>query len=329
MCGIVGYVGEQSVVDILLDGLEQLEYRGYDSAGVALQTPDKLDVYKAVGKLCNLREELKHHTDETRKAIMGIGHIRWATHGAPTLLNAHPHSCNCGNLVVVHNGIIENYKELRELLTSKGCVFKTQTDTEVVAHLVAQKYAQTKDLTEAVRLATKDLKGAYALCVMHKEEKHKLVGTKLNAPLLIGVGDGENFFASDVPAIIKHTKKAIYLEDGEIATLTKESYSVIDGDGNTITKKIEMLPWEPIALSKMGYNITFRNSFQTFCVRIISYIVCIFIVVKRRIVFAFPCTITTKSHFHITNQCLTIADNEYTDSISFIERSSIFCICYT
>ena len=254
MCGIVGYVGEQSVVDILLDGLEQLEYRGYDSAGVALQTPDKLDVYKAVGKLCNLREELKHHTDETRKAIMGIGHIRWATHGAPTLLNAHPHSCNCGRLVVVHNGIIENYKELRELLTSKGCVFKTQTDTEVVAHLVAQKYSQTKDLTEAVRLATKDLKGAYALCVMHKDEKHKLVGTKLNAPLLIGVGEGEIFFASDVPAIIKHTKKAIYLEDGEIATLTKDSYTITNGEGSPVDKKIEMLPWEPIALSKMGYK---------------------------------------------------------------------------
>ena len=254
MCGIVGYVGNQSVVDILLDGLEQLEYRGYDSAGVALQTPDKLDVYKAVGKLCNLREELKHHTDETRKAIMGIGHIRWATHGAPTLLNAHPHSCNCGKLVVVHNGIIENYKELRELLASKGCVFKTQTDTEVVAHLIAQKYALAKDLTEAVRLAVKDLKGAYALCVMHKEEKNKLVGTKLNAPLLIGVGEEENFFASDVPAIIKHTKKAVYLEDGEIATLTKDTYSVIDSDGNAVDKKEEMLPWEPIALSKMGYK---------------------------------------------------------------------------
>lgn len=254
MCGIVGYVGEKNVVDILLDGLEQLEYRGYDSAGIALHNPDDLKVYKAVGKLCNLRDELKLHSNETQDAFMGIGHIRWATHGAPTILNAHPHTCTCGNLVVVHNGIVENYKELREMLTAKGCTFKTQTDTETVAHLIANKYAVTNDLTEAVRLATKELKGAYALCVMHKNEKNKLVGTKLNAPLLIGIGEGENFFASDVPAIIKHTKKAVYLNDGQIATLTKDSCTLIDGEGKIVDIKVEMLPWEPVALSKMGYK---------------------------------------------------------------------------
>ena len=143
MCGIVGYVGNRPVVDILLDGLEQLEYRGYDSSGIALKCADDIKVYKAEGKLINLRNTLKSHVSEVASSTMGIGHIRWATHGAPTLLNAHPHTCNCGNLVLVHNGIIENYKELREKLTAQGCVFRSQTDTEAVAHLVASKYAKT------------------------------------------------------------------------------------------------------------------------------------------------------------------------------------------
>ena len=209
MCGIVGYVGYKSVMDILVDGLEQLEYRGYDSSGVAVMCDEEIKVYKAIGKLNNLREELQHHRGEFENSTMGIGHIRWATHGAPTVINAHPHTCNCGNLVIVHNGIIENYKELREELSKKGCVFRSQTDTEVVAHLVAQKYAQTKDLAKAVREATKEIDGAYALCVMHNDCKNTLVLTKRNAPLLVGIGEGEYFAASDVPAIIKHTKKQI------------------------------------------------------------------------------------------------------------------------
>jgi len=185
---------------------------------------------------------------------MGIGHIRWATHGAPTCVNAHPHTCNCGHLVIVHNGIIENYKELRDDLTKKGCVFKSQTDTETVAHLIAQKYAEVKDLTKAVELATKEIKGAYALCVMHNDLKDTIVVTKRNAPLLIGQGEGEYFVASDVPAIIKHTKKAIYLNDNQIATLTPNSLVMQDIEGNPITPKVEVLPWEPIALSKRGYK---------------------------------------------------------------------------
>lgn len=191
MCGIVGYVGKRPVVDILVDGLEQLEYRGYDSSGVAVMCDTDIKVYKAIGKLQNLREELKGHVSEYSSSTMGIGHIRWATHGAPTLLNAHPHTCTCGNLVVVHNGIIENYKELREELSKDGCVFRSQTDTEAVAHLVARKYAETQDLTEAVRLASEEIEGAYALCVMHNNCKDKLVITKRNAPLLVGEGDGE------------------------------------------------------------------------------------------------------------------------------------------
>ena len=254
MCGIVGYVGNKPVVDILVDGLEQLEYRGYDSSGIAVMCEDDIKVYKAVGKLKNLREELRGHESEFNSSTMGIGHIRWATHGAPTVLNAHPHTCNCGGLVLVHNGIIENYKELKEELIKQGCVFKSETDTEVAAHLVARKYAECEDLTEAVRLASEEIEGAYALCVMHKNSKQKLVITKRNAPLVVGVGINEFYAASDVPAIIKHTNKAVYLNDNQIATLTPEKMEIIDIEGNKVEPKAEILPWEPVALSKMGYK---------------------------------------------------------------------------
>lgn len=254
MCGIVGYVGNKSVADILVDGLEQLEYRGYDSSGVAVMNKEEITVFKAIGKLNNLRTELSKHVGKFEKATMGIGHIRWATHGAPTVLNAHPHTCNCGNLVLVHNGIIENYKELREMLTKEGCVFRSQTDTEVVAHLVARMYAKTKDLAEAVRQASKQIEGAYALCVMHNNHKNTLVLTKRNAPLLVGIGEGEFFAASDVPAIIKHTKKAMYLNDNQVVVLTPDKMILTDSEGNILPQKIEILPWEPVALSKMGYK---------------------------------------------------------------------------
>lgn len=254
MCGIVGYVGFRPVVDILVDGLSQLEYRGYDSSGVALKCDDKINIYKAEGKLENLRTVLRGHVEEIKTASYGIGHIRWATHGAPNTVNAHPHTCNCGNLVIVHNGIIENFKELREYLISKGCVFKSQTDTEAVAHLIALRYSETKDLTEAVRLATNQLEGAYALCVIHNNEKNKIVVTKRNAPILVGIGEGEYFVASDVPAIIKHTKKAVYLTDNQIATLTLDGIKMINSKNEVIEPKVEVLPWEPVALSKMGYK---------------------------------------------------------------------------
>jgi glucosamine--fructose-6-phosphate aminotransferase (isomerizing) len=254
MCGIVGYVGKKPVVDILLDGLEQLEYRGYDSSGIALKCSDTIKVYKAEGKLKNLREELAPHAYELTKSTTGIGHIRWATHGAPTVVNAHPHTCNCGNLVVVHNGIIENYKELREELEAQGCVFKSQTDTETVAHLVASVYGEVKDLTKAVQIATKKLQGAYALCIMHNDEPNKIVATKRNAPLIVGIGESEFYVASDVPAFIKHTKRAIYLNDNQVITLTPEDIVLEDENGNVISPKVEILPWEPVALSKMGYK---------------------------------------------------------------------------
>ncbi len=254
MCGIVGYVGRKPVLDILLDGLEQLEYRGYDSSGIAVKCANEIKVYKAEGKLINLREELAPHAYELAKSTIGIGHIRWATHGAPTVINAHPHTCNCGKLVIVHNGIIENYKEIKQELEAKGCIFRSQTDTETVAHLIADIYGRVKDLTKAVRMATDRIQGAYALCIMHNDEKNKLVVTKRNAPLVIGVGEGEFYVASDVPAIIKHTKKAIYLTDNQIATLTPDSMILENDKGEVIQPKIEILPWEPVALSKMGYK---------------------------------------------------------------------------
>ena len=254
MCGIVGYIGSKSAIDILLGGLTNLEYRGYDSAGVAVNINGQVELYKAEGKLQNLKDIVEAKKSHIEKSTIGIGHIRWATHGAPTTVNAHPHSCNCGRVAVVHNGIIENYKELREKLEKQGCTFRSQTDTETVAHLVASKYAQTHDLTEAVRLATKEIEGAYALCVIHQDVKDTIVATRRNAPLLVGIGEGEYYLASDVPAIIEHTKKAMYIDDNEIVTLTPNSMKYIDSDKNVLTPEIEILPWEPVALSKMGYK---------------------------------------------------------------------------
>lgn len=254
MCGIVGYIGEKSVKEILIEGLRNLEYRGYDSSGIALNADGKIKIYKAEGKLQNLEDLLQNHVEETKNAKVGVGHIRWATHGAPTEVNAHPHTCSCGKLVIVHNGIIENFKQLREELIKKGCNFRSQTDTETVAHLVAHEFAKTKDLTKAVRQATKKIHGAYALAIMHEDVPNLLVATKRNAPLLIGIGEGEFFIASDVPAIIEHTKKALYLNDDEVVTLTKEKMLLTNADGKELPQKIEVLPWEPIALSKMGFK---------------------------------------------------------------------------
>ena len=254
MCGIVGYIGSRSVVEILTSGLRKLEYRGYDSSGIAVHSGKEIKVYKAEGKLQNLDDLMQKHVSETASSTLGIGHIRWATHGAPTTVNAHPHTCNCGKLVIVHNGIIENYKELRADLEKRGCKFRSQTDTETVAHLVAYHYGKLQNLTEAVRQATKEIDGAYALCIMHQDNPDVLVATKRNAPLLVGIGEGEYFVASDVPAIIEYTKKAMYLNDNEIVTLTRENMELIDIDNNKISPKIEMLPWEPVALSKMGFK---------------------------------------------------------------------------
>ncbi len=254
MCGIVGYVGNRDVVEVLFKGLTNLEYRGYDSAGMALRDEDEIKIFKTLGKLINLKNELEKRKTELKHPVCGIGHIRWATHGSPSLVNAHPHTCNCGRLVVVHNGIIENYKELREELIKKGCNFKSQTDTETIAHLVADEYAKAKNLEIAVRNSVKKLQGAYAICVMHKDVPDVIVGARKHAPMLVGVGENENFIASDTPAIIEYTKKTIYLDDNEIAVVTKDNVKITDIEGNVVNKKVELLPWEPVALSKLGYK---------------------------------------------------------------------------
>lgn len=254
MCGIIGYIGHRNAVDVILKGLTNLEYRGYDSAGMALYDDGDVKIYKTLGKLVNLKNELNSKKDEIKNPTLGIGHIRWATHGSASLVNAHPHTCNCGKLVVVHNGIIENYKELREELIKKGCIFKSQTDTETIAHLIAHEYDKAKNLELAVRNSVKKLQGAYAICVMYKDTPDEIVGARKHAPMLLGIGENENFIASDTPAIIEYTKKAIYLDDNEIAVVKRDSVKVTDIDGNVVNKKVEMLPWEPVALSKLGYK---------------------------------------------------------------------------
>ena len=254
MCGIVGYVGYRDVVDVVFKGLTNLEYRGYDSAGIALRDENKIKIFKSLGKLINLKNELAAHKSELVHPTAGIGHIRWATHGSPSLVNAHPHTCTCGKLAVVHNGIIENYKELREELIKIGCEFRSQTDTETIAHLIANEYKEAKNLEIAVRNSVKKLQGAYAICVMHQDVPNLIIGARKHAPMLVGIGDGENFVASDTPAIIEYTKKAIYMDDNEIAVITKDKVEIKDTDGNIINKKTETLPWEPIALSKLGYK---------------------------------------------------------------------------
>ena len=246
MCGIVGYVGPKSIIDILTNGLSKLEYRGYDSAGVAINTNGKILVYKAEGKLQNLKDLLEEHRKEITNTTAGIGHIRWATHGLPNTVNAHPHTCNCGKLDIVHNGIVENYKELKAELIEKGCEFKSETDTETVAHLIAQEYGKLNDLPKAVRAAAKRLKGAYALCVMHQDDPNMIVGTRKNAPLIVAMGQGENYLASDSPAIIEYTKRVIYLDDAQFAVLTPTSVLITDIEGKQVAKKEEILPWEPV-----------------------------------------------------------------------------------
>ncbi len=254
MCGIIGYIGDKTASDILISGLSHLEYRGYDSSGVALMNNEEVNVFKASGKLINLIEILKTKQNICAKSKIGIGHIRWATHGLPTTQNAHPHTCNCKNLTLVHNGIIENYQELKKELEKQGAVFASQTDTEVAAHLIAYEYGKTKNLLNAMQNAAKKIKGAFAFCAIHKEEPDRIVVAKRNAPLIIGVGQGENFIASDIPAIIEYTKKAIYLSDYQIGVITKDSIEIYDEKNTLIPNKIEYLPFEAVAISKMGYK---------------------------------------------------------------------------
>lgn len=254
MCGIIGYIGNRKASDVLISGLSHLEYRGYDSSGVALMHDNTVDIYKAQGKLINLIEILKTKQESCTLSHIGIGHIRWATHGLPTTTNAHPHTCNCKNLTLVHNGIIENYQELKEELLKEGCSFVSQTDTEVAAHLIAYEFGKTQDLLKAMQQAVKKIKGAFAFCAIHKSEPDKIVVAKRNAPLVLGLGEDENFIASDIPAIIEYTKKAIYLLDYQVGVVKKDSIEIYNEDGSLASNKVEHLPFEAMAISKMGYK---------------------------------------------------------------------------
>lgn len=254
MCGIVGYIGNKPVIPILTDGLSKLEYRGYDSAGVAIFKDNEIKTYKAQGKLENLKRLLAQNGNLQNATTLGIGHIRWATHGVPNEVNAHPHTSNCQKIALVHNGIIENFKELREELTTKGHTFISQTDTETIAHLIAECSKSNTKLIDAVKEALNKIQGAYALCVVSKDDPNTIISARKNAPLIIGVGENEHYIASDVPAIIEYTKQAIYLEDNEIAEIKPDEVKIFSQNGELLEKKPETLPWEPIALSKMGYK---------------------------------------------------------------------------
>ena len=250
MCGIVGFTGKQSAAPILLDGLKKLEYRGYDSAGIAVMDQAQIDVVKVTGRIANLCEKTKD--GEAVPGTCGIGHTRWATHGAPTEENAHPHLSNDGRFAVVHNGIIENYIALREELIKDGYHFESETDTEVIVHLIEMYYEG--DMREALIRATNRLRGSYALGVICTEEPGKIYAVREASPLILGVGVGENFFASDVTALVNYTRNVIYLEDGEFAELTEESVRIFDVLGKTIDKKVTRILWDVQAAEKGGYE---------------------------------------------------------------------------
>src|SRR5271165_5853222 len=253
MCGIVGYIGPKKVVPVIIEGLRKLEYRGYDSAGIAVvNSSGQLEIRRASGKLRNLEEVIRKSPIE---GTYGIGHTRWATHGRPTEENAHPHRDCSGQIVVVHNGIIENYLELKEQLQREGHKFVTETDTEVVAHLV-EKYSQGGGvpLEEAVRHTLKQLRGIYALVFLSANDPHKIVAARNGPPAVIGIGEGEYFVASDVPGILHHTRDLHFMDDGEVAVLTREGVHLTDIEGNPLPLNVQRIQWDPIQAEKGGYK---------------------------------------------------------------------------
>ncbi len=255
MCGIVGYVGERKADQILLRGLERLEYRGYDSAGVATAQPDgKLEVRRAVGKLENLRKML----DESPiPGSVGIGHTRWATHGRPSEQNAHPHKA--GPVAVIHNGIVENFIELRAQLLGRGHKLKSETDSEIIAHLIEENLGRGLALTEAVRLAVRELRGSFSIVVLAESEPDKLVAAKTATPLVLGLGENENFIASDIPALLDYTRRTIVLEDGEIAELTRDSVRLMDFHGAPLHREPRVIQWDAARAGKGGYRHFLRK----------------------------------------------------------------------
>ena len=253
MCGIVGFIGGEQAAPILLDGLAHLEYRGYDSAGVAvISAQGKLQVEKAVGRLKVLSEQI--HGGADLEGCIGLGHTRWATHGAPNIINSHPHVSENGKFAVIHNGIIENYVEIKEFLIGQGIRFKSETDTEVVAQLLEFYYNECHDFLEAVGRVLRRIEGAYALGMLCADCPDRIIAARKDAPLLLGYGKGCNFLASDVTAIIKHTRDVAYMEDGEVAVLTREGIEVYDALEQKVEKKHFTIDWEVSAAEKGGYQ---------------------------------------------------------------------------
>ncbi len=249
MCGIVGYIGHQEASPLIMEGLKRLEYRGYDSAGIATINGAGIQIRRAEGKLVNLEEQLRARPVHGTR---GIGHTRWATHGRPSETNAHPHCA--GAISVVHNGIIENYLQLKERLREKGHEFLSETDTEIVAHLVDEHYRQIGDFEGAVRRALAEVRGAYAVAILCTDEPDKLVAAKLGSPLVVGQGRGEHFVASDIPAMLSHTREMIFLEDGELVVFSDGAMQITDLTGNQIERAAKTITWSPMMAEKGGYK---------------------------------------------------------------------------
>ncbi|MFO7294853.1 MAG: glutamine--fructose-6-phosphate transaminase (isomerizing) [Clostridia bacterium] len=249
MCGIVGYIGDKQALPILIEGLKALEYRGYDSAGVAVHNGSHINISKAKGRLSVLEQRID---PDQLQGTLGIGHTRWATHGEPSDVNSHPHTNQSGDIAIVHNGIIENYMKLKDWLQKEGCVFVSETDTEVVAHLI--DYYYRGDLVEAVRSALDRIEGSYALGVIAKNHPDCMVVARKDSPLVIGLGDGENYIASDIPAILKYTRKVYLLEDREIALIRRDGVEIIDQYGRKVQREVFEVKWDIEAAEKGGYQ---------------------------------------------------------------------------
>jgi len=245
VCGIIGYIGFRGAKDVIIDGLKRLDYRGYDSAGIGI-IDDKLQVFKEVGEIPNLEKEIP-----LIKGDIGIGHVRWATHGKVNKENAHPQISPNRKIIVVHNGIIENFKKLKEELENKGHTFTSQTDTEVITHLLEEHYEG--NLKEAVFTTLKQIQGAYAIVVMCEDEPETLIGARKESPLILGVGDNENFIASDIPALLKYTNRVIYMDEGELCVVTKKSIHVFDENKKEVTKKEDIITWSVKDAEKSGF----------------------------------------------------------------------------
>ena len=252
MCGIVGYVGNKQVVPLIIDGLRKLEYRGYDSAGIAVVNEDhELEIRRAEGKLRNLEETIRLSPLD---GTYGIGHTRWATHGRPTEENAHPHRDCTGRVVVVHNGIIENYLQLKERLRKSDHRFVTETDTEIIAHLIEEYLKKHSSFEQAVRAAVTELHGIFALSIINSDEPDTIIAVRQGPPVVIGLGDREFFVASDIPPILQHTRDVFFLGDGEIAIINKDAVRVIDFEGNSVQPSIQRITWDPIMAEKGGFK---------------------------------------------------------------------------